>query len=217
MIDNDIINAKKIRDYMKLWDQLSFCNVWIIWWSVDMSVPLHGADLYHRWLLWKIVISGGQGRNTEGVFTWSEAEIYKNILLASWVPNDIIYLDILATNTGENVLNSMKIINENNIVFEKIMLIHKPYMERRFYATFEQHYPELASKLIVSSIDDRFDEYVLRDDIWFELHGIINMLVGDLDRIVKYPWLWYQSKQVVPSSVLSACEELKLRWYNDFL
>ena len=62
------------------------------------------------------------------------------------------------------------------------MLISKPYMQRRAYATIRKAWPE--AEPVCASEDISFDEYLksIGDDKF-----VIDMLVGDLQRVIEYP------------------------------
>ena len=83
------------------------------------------------------------------------------------------------------------------------ILVQKPYMERRAYATFKKRWPE--KEVIVTSPQLTFEEYPYslkpKDDV-------INILVGDLQRIRVYADKGFQIPQEIPANVWSACEEL---------
>ena len=208
--------AQILRDYMLMWHQLQYCDVAIVWWSVDLSVPTYVAGLYHRWLIGKIIFSGGVGRNTDGVFEKSEAEMYADIAIFLWVPSDVIILEKESTNTWANIINSMNIVFDNWISHELIMLVHKPYMERRFYAAFEARFPALVDRVTVTSMNISIDEYSARDDT-YEYEDLIHMLVWDIQRIINYPKEWFQSHQHMSDEVLQAYTELLQEWYTHYL
>ena len=86
-----------------------------------------------------------------------------------------------STNTAENVLFTKKLLAGNNIDPQKFIVVHKPYMERRAYATFKKHWP--GKEIVVTSPQISFDNYpnneISKDDL-------INIMVGDLHRIKTY-------------------------------
>ena len=76
-------------------------------------------------------------------------------------------------------------------------------MERRSYATFKKHWPE--KKLSVTSPQISFEEYPT-DEI--PLERVINIMVGDLQRIKVYPEKGYQVYQKIPIKINTAYERL---------
>lgn len=210
--------ADILRDYMLLWQELKKCDVAIVWGSVDLSVPVYTAELYHRWLIDTIIFSGGVGRNTDGVFDVSEAIQYRDIAIWLWVPDEAIYVDTQATNTAQNYTNSLQIIEHEWISSDSVMLIHKPYMERRVRATVEAQFPTLfALEPIVTSIDLPMMDYVARGDTFFDIDGLVHMLVWETHRIMHYPSLWFQSPQLMSDQVLQAYVQLIQEGYTKFI
>jgi hypothetical protein len=83
------------------------------------------------------------------------------------------------------------------------MLISKPYMQRRAYATIRKAWSE--PKPVCSSEDISFDEYLksIGDD-----RLVIDVLVGDLQRIIGYPARGFAIAQNVPADVADAYQRL---------
>jgi len=91
-------------------------------------------------------------------------------------------------------------------------VVQKPYMERRAYATFMNFWPgkdiRISSPLI--SLAD-YPNATLPKDL------IINILVGDVQRIRVYPGKGFQIPQAIPEHVWAAWEELVARGYTQHL
>jgi hypothetical protein len=93
-----------------------------------------------------------------------------------------------------------------------VMLISKPYMQRRAYATIRKAWPE-AEPVCVSE-DISFDEYLksIGDD-----KLVIDMLVGDLQRVIEYPARGFAIAQDVPDDVMGAYQRLIAAGYDSRL
>jgi hypothetical protein len=76
-------------------------------------------------------------------------------------------------------------------------------MERRSYATFKKHWPD--KNLLVTSPQIGFDEYPT-DEI--PLERVINIMVGDLQRIRFYPEKGFQVYQAIPDDIWTAYKRL---------
>ncbi len=85
-------------------------------------------------------------------------------------------------------------------------------MERRSYATFKKRWPD--KKLIVTSPLIPFEEYP--DDV-ISLEEVINIIVGDLQRIKIYPEKGFQIFQEIPNDVWQAYERLVELGYDKHL
>jgi hypothetical protein len=82
-------------------------------------------------------------------------------------------------------------------------------MERRSYATFKKHWPD--KKLIVTSPQISFEDYPTEE---IPLERVINIMVGDLQRIIIYPAKGFQVYQEVPPDVRDAYEQLIALGFN---
>lgn len=123
--------------------------------------------------------------------------------MALGVPQDAIIIEPHAANTGQNIEFSRRVLAAAEIPVTSVMLISKPYMQRRAYATIRKSWPE--ADAVCASEDLSFDEYLksIGDD-----KLVIDMLAGDLQRIIEYPARGFAVAQDVPSSVLDAYRRL---------
>ena len=92
------------------------------------------------------------------------------------------------------------------------MLISKAYMERHASATARRVWPE--ANAVCASERLSLDDYVksIGDD-----RLVIDMLVGDLQRIIAYPALGFAIPQEVPPAVMDAYKRLTARGYDSLL
>jgi uncharacterized SAM-binding protein YcdF (DUF218 family) len=84
-----------------------------------------------------------------------------------------------------------------------VLLISKPYEERRAYATARKLWPEV--EIVSASTPMTLDEYV---DSIGDARLVIDMLVGALQRLLIYPEQGFMISQPVPDDVLQAYERL---------
>ena len=75
----------------------------------------------------------------------------------------------------------------------------------RTIATFTKQWPGKIDDVRVTSPQIPFDQY---PNEHLSQEDILNTMVGDLQRIVEYPKLGFQSKHEVPQNVLDAMEYL---------
>ena len=180
--------------------------------SHDLRVAERAADIYHECWAPLIIFSGGLGNLTQHVWTEPEADQFARVAEQRGVPKKDILIENKSTNTGENILFTQQLLQEKQMDPESFILVQKPYMERRSYATFKRHWPE--KKLWVSSPQLAFEEYIT-DEI--PADKVINIMVGDLQRIKIYPSKGFQIFQEIPDEVWSAYEELIQLGYNRHL
>jgi uncharacterized SAM-binding protein YcdF (DUF218 family) len=180
--------------------------------SHDMRVAERGAELYLQGYAPILVFSGGLGNFTRETWTSAEADLFAEKAIEMGVPEGVILRENKSTNTGENIQFTQKLLKEHNIDPESFLLVQKPYMERRSYATFKQHWPE--KKLLVTSPQTSFDAYPNEE---IPLPRVINIMVGDLQRIKFYPAKGFQIYQEIPDNVWEACEALIAAGFNQHL
>lgn len=221
MISQETLShAENIRNYMKINHELKKSKIIFVLWSHDMSVARYAVELMHKWygnyllVSWKSNVSHEwqwvmekKMREELGV-TWNEAHQMRQIALDAGIPSEQILVEDQATNTELNIKYGYKILKKQWLHDSTILFIHKPYMERRTYATLMKQRPWSKSSITVVSEPISFSEYrkwPIDDKV------LINFLVWDLDRIIKYPHppYEYQVFQEVPDEILVSFEVLK--------
>ena len=181
--------------------------------SHDTRVAERGVELFHAGLAPMLVFSGGLGSITRGLWTEPEAEKFAAIAVSLGVPRDRILAETASSNTGENVLFTRRLLEARGVAVRRVLLVQKPYMERRAYATFRKVWPE--PEVLVTSPRVSMDEYLARyaNDALSE-DDVIDILVGDLQRIRVYAERGFQIPQPVPEHVWSAYEALVRAGYS---
>ncbi|MGW6412890.1 YdcF family protein [Streptomyces vinaceus] len=172
--------------------------------SHDLGVATTSADLYGAGLFPLVVFSGGNSPTTAARFPRGEAVHYRDHALNLGVPAEAILLEPKARNTGQNITLSREVLRENGVEVESLLLISKPYMQRRSYATCRKLWPEV--DVICASEPLPFGDYIksIGDE-----KLVVDMLVGDLQRVIEYPSLGFAVAQDVPGDVHDAYERLR--------
>ncbi len=131
------------------------------------------------------------------------------------IPAESILLETKATNTGENVLFTYDMLKSMAYLPNSMLLLQKPYMLRRTYATFMKQWPGAENiKIEMSSLPIPFELYFDKDQPFGE---VILIMVGDLERIIEYPKLGFQVVQYVPKKVVDAQRFLIRSGFNKHL
>ena len=107
-----------------------------------------------------LIYSGGLGAITSRMWAEPEADQFARIAAGMGVPRDRVNVENRSMSTGENVLFAKKLLAELQLDPQGFILIQKPYMERRAYATFKKLWPE--KEAVVTSPQVTFDEYLFR-------------------------------------------------------
>ena len=204
--------ARVLWDYMRLGHALAPADVILVLGSNDVRVGEHGARLFLQGLAPLMLFSGNVGRLTAGRFEKSEAATFADAAVRLGVPQSAILIEDASTNTGENIERSRALLASAGVQPSRIILVQKPYMERRAWATFKRRWPE--PDLRVTSPPIPYEDYptpqIPRD-------LVINILVGDVQRMRVYAERGFQVPQPMPDDVWAAWEELVARGYTGHL
>src|SRR5512139_3588452 len=204
--------ARVLWNYMLLGHDLEPADVILALGSNDVRVGEHAARLFLRGLAPLLVCSVPVGRLTAGRFEKSEAETFADAAVRLGVPPSAVLIERTSTNTGENVGRSRALLESAGVRPARVILVQKPYMERRAWATFKQRWPE--PELQVTSPPIPYDDYptpqIPRD-------LVIDILVGDVQRMRVYEERGFQVPQPIPDKVWAAWEELVARGYTGHL
>ena len=210
--EKTLILAKQLWDYHHVNHDLEKADCILVLGSHDTRVAERAAELYLQKWAPLLIFSGGLGRLTEGVWTETEADRFAKIAIDKGVPREAILIENKSTNTGENILFTRQLLRENKIDPESYIVVQKPYMERRSFATFKKHWPD--KKLIVTSPQISFENY---PNTQIPVEQVINIMAGDLQRIKVYAEMGFQIYQEIPVDVWNAYEQLVKSGFNEHL
>jgi uncharacterized SAM-binding protein YcdF (DUF218 family) len=195
-----------IWDYHLMHHQLQNADCIFALGCHDEGVAIRAADIFNEgWAEW-LVISGGvifDGNESTIEKKTTEAEYFRDIAIGKGVPTERIIIENKATNTGENFQLTAELLNQLGHSFQKFIVVQKPYMERRTYATGMAQWKN--KQLILTSEKISFNDYLQKG---IPKDRIINTMTGDLQRIKLYPSRGFQIYQEIPANVWEAFEEL---------
>jgi len=204
MLDKEVLLlAKKVWDYQLLNQEVKNSDCIFVLCSYDLRVADRAAELYNNGFAPLLIFSGKEGAVTKGLWKKSEAEEFALRAMELGVPKDAIIIENEATNTGENVLFTKKLLAEKGIDPKSFILVQKPFMERRVFATFKKLWPE--KEFCVTSPLISFEQSPTEG---FLMERMIEIMVGDLQRIKIYPQKGFQIYQEIPEDVWEAFERL---------
>jgi uncharacterized SAM-binding protein YcdF (DUF218 family) len=207
-----LVDAKKLWDYHHLDHTPQKSDCILVLGSHDLRVADRGAELYLQGWAPILIFSGGLGNVTKGIWKDPEADRFARIALDKGVPAEAIFIENQSTNTGENILFTQRLLHEKGLHPQSFLLVQKPYMERRSYATFKKQWPD--KDLIVTSPQISFEDYPTEE---ISMEKVINIMVGDLQRIRIYPGKGFQIPQDIPDDVWAAYERLMAQGFNKHL
>ncbi len=182
--------------------------------SHDLHVAERAAELYLQGYGKFIIFTGGLGRVTEKIWKKPEAVKFAETAIAMGVPEEAVLIEAQSRNTGENISNTRKLLEDRRLCAGKTIAVDKPFKERRLYATLKKQWPELCFS--VTSPQNSFEEYVeyYRNSEELDVDDFINIMVGDLQRIEVYGRNGFQIPQEIPEEVWKAYHALVRAGYD---
>lgn len=214
MEKTDLELIKILWDYMHLNHKLEKADAILVLGCSDISVVDVGIELYKKGYADKIIFSGGLGKDTSKIWDEPEANKFAKLAISKGIPENKILIENKSTNTGENFRFTKKLIEENNLKIRKIIIVHKPYDEKRAYATFKNWMPEYEG--IITSMNISCEDYN-RNAIKNNLPNWVDLMVGDVQRMRVFVKKGWQVETEVPDEIWAAYEELVKRGYNKYI
>ncbi len=206
MIIPDDVLLKTLWNYLTIESLLLPADVIIVGGENDPGLAGQASDLYKQGFAPLIVFSGYQQPGMDE----TEAKMLSRIAEQRGVPTSAILREELATNTGENITLSAAVLKTQGIHAERVILVHKPYMTRRFLATAEVQWPDPKPSFMVSHQVISIDNYYLK----LGRGEVIRKMLGDFKRINTYAKKGFQTPQVIPEEVQTAYDLLVARGHQ---
>lgn len=208
-------HARIIFDFHQLRHQPIPADVMLVLGTNDLRVAHHAAALYHQGLAPRIVFTGGVAHQNDLLATpWSETEasVFARAARELGVPNEVILEEPRATNTSENLRFARALLAEQAIQPRNVLVVVKPFMQRRAMATFAVVWPEMPAS--VASWPATFDGYCNEE---LPPEKIANIIMGDLQRIWIYGRKGFSAPQTIPPEVRAAYDALVALGYTQHL
>jgi uncharacterized SAM-binding protein YcdF (DUF218 family) len=196
-------DVETLWNYHDMHHDLRTVDVGIGLGSHDLGVAIHTTALYHRSYFPRVVFTGANAPTTMDRFPRGEAVHYYEYAVEHGVPDEAIFVEPHARNTSENIEFTRDLLNARGINARSIALISRPYQQRRAYATAKKVWPEV--EVLCSSERLPLERYV---ESIGDTDRVINMLVGDTQRISVYADKGFAIPQEVPSAVEAAYQRL---------
>lgn len=204
MISDQLMSdAQTLWDYHQLGHTPRRTDIAIGLGSHDIGVAEHTADLYHRGMFPLIVFTGANAPTTVDVFPRGEAVHFAERAQTLGVPPNSVLRETEATNTAENFTFTRGLLENSGLHPQSATIITRPYQQRRAYATASALWPSL--EIVCSSKPQPLGEYI--NSIGDE-SKVLDMLVGDTQRIWKYAEKGFARPQAITKDVFNAYQRL---------
>ncbi|MGB3587826.1 MAG: YdcF family protein [Tunicatimonas sp.] len=210
-------SIRTVWDYHHMNHELAPADAILVLGSHDTRVAERAVELYHQGLSKWLILSGGLGRLTEGIWQTSEADLFREIALKQGVPDHNILVENRSTNSGENFSFTEILLREHKLfdILHSFIVVQKPYMERRAYTTFKKHWPTKECR--VTSPQSGFEQYCQSSHPEINREAVIHLMVGDLQRLWVYADQGFQVPVQVPDQVMQAYQTLVEAGYTQHL
>lgn len=158
-----------------------------------------------------LVCSGGFGKDTAGLLKEPEGLLYARRCRELGVPADRILVEDKSANSGENFRFSKALLEERGRCPRTGVVVCKPYMAKRAWATGTKQWPEVRWSVFPQRI--RLAEYLAQGN---DLTAVLNLMVGDLQRLRAYAGT-FQTPVPVPDAVWRISERLAADGYDQYV
>lgn len=177
--------------------------------SHDLGVATHTADLYAAGSFPLIVFTGKNAPTTIDRFPRGEAVHFREHALSLGVPVEAVLVETEAKTTAENIVNTRDLITASGVTPTSVTLVSRPYQQRRAYGSCRHFWPEVTPVCSVQRIP--LDAYVAQ---LADADRVINMLVGDTQRLVLDGRTGQGIVQELPDEVRGAYHRLNAAGYD---
>jgi uncharacterized SAM-binding protein YcdF (DUF218 family) len=210
--------ARLVFDFLSVRDPLpSDADLVVGFGHFDRRVPQACCDAWrtladgHQGPPLRILFAGGRGAGTADI-EGSEADFFLRAAreYAPEIPPSAFLLETTSTNTSENVLNALEVLEAAEPALRlgaglrRVVLVATPYRQRRVWLTCRKRLPGV---LLVNS--PPASGYA-GDLVVFRAKGqdLAAFLPGEVERITTYADLGYLERSEVPAAVAAACRTL---------
>ena len=202
-----------IWDYLCLNEPLEKADCIVGFGNFNTDIACRAAELYHQGYAPKVLLTGGLGRNTEGLLPEPEAVRFARVAMDCGVPECDIILEPDSTNTKENIVFTRQKLESLGLPHGRILGVHQPFMERRIKAAMGVYWPELDFRVTSPQVTiPQYLEAAARQGV--SPNASVSVIVGDFQRMDLYAKLGYQLPQHIPDRAWEAFRELVEMGYD---
>ena len=203
-----IQKAKRLWDFLCGMKSREKSDIIIVCGSYDLRVCDYACELLKEGFANKLLFSGNTGNWTKYLWSETEASVFYKRARNLGVASESIIIEDKATNLSENVLFSCKLIPEaSNVIF-----ITKPNTVLRLSLTIPMN-----NSKIKYYVDAPHFEFPWDVSNVIGILGLIDEMVGDLQRIIEYPMRGFQKPCDVPIEILDSWKFLIAEGFDKHL
>jgi uncharacterized SAM-binding protein YcdF (DUF218 family) len=192
-------HARQLWTYLSALRSHEAADAVVVCCSYDLRVCDYACDLIKENLAPRLVLSGKTGNWTKFLWAGTEAEVFKERALANGIDASRIHLEDRSTNFGENIAFVRALMPE----LRRVIFVTKPNAVLRVTLTVPVQWPQ-----VHACVDSPPFEFPQDVSNVIGVFGVMNEMVGDVDRILKYPSRGFQRSHALPVPVLESWRAL---------
>jgi uncharacterized SAM-binding protein YcdF (DUF218 family) len=192
-------HAKRLWTYLAALRSREPADAIVVCCSYDLRVCDYACDLIKQQLAPRLILSGKTGNWTRFLWTDPEARVFKDRALANGIDPGRIHLEERSTNFGENIAFVRALMPD----LRRVIFVTKPNAILRVALTVPVQWPE-----VTAFVDSPPLEFPQEVSNIIGVFGVMNEMVGDVDRVLKYPSRGFQRAHDVPAPVLESWRAL---------
>lgn len=200
MESDTIVHASTLWQYLSSFRSVGPADAVAVCCSYDLRVCDHACNLVKRGIANTLVLSGNTGNWTRHIWRRPEAEIFAERALENGLPSSAIVIENKATNFGENVAFTRSLLRDASTV----LFVTKPAAVLRVILTAKAQWPGIGIHVSCPSVRFPYDVSNVVGVL-----GIIDEMVGDVERILEYPKLGYQMPHELPAHIVKSWQYLQ--------
>lgn len=199
MKSSTIAHAQTLWNYLSSFKNERPADAVVVCCSYDLRVCDHACALLNSGFAQRLVLSGNTGHWTKHIWTRPEAVVFAERALTNGISEESIILEDKSTNFGENVRFTRELLPGAT----SVLFVTKPAAVLRVLLTAWAQWPAVDAHVSCPNI--RFPDDV--SNIVGVL-GIIDEMVGDIQRVREYPKLGYQAPHDLPREIIDSWQYL---------
>ena len=191
-----------LYNWLALSEKPQKADILILFGSPNLSIADKGFELYKLGFAHYLVTAGLASMTEESGWGMPLANKYTEHLLKRGVPEQCIITQNKSMNTLEDVTFTLPMLIENEVRFNRVILINRPVYQRRSWATFRKHSP------ITELMNVPCDAKHPKDMSNVELFDLAGKCIREYEKLITYAVKGDIEKQPIPIEVEKAYQEL---------
>jgi len=206
MYSEVIRKAGILWNYMSSFNRPGESDTVIVCCSYDLRVCDYACRLIQEDPDRQLVFTGGRGNWTSQLWRLPEAHVYRERAIENGISPSRITTEEEATNLGENI----RFTRERFGSLKSAIFVSKPNTLLRLRLTARKQWPGITAFTAGPAL-----LYPGEVSNITGVYGVINEMVGDIQRILVYPSMGFQEPHIFPGEVLEAWEYLRDAGFTD--